>query len=100
LEVEKLKLPYPINAISNKAIKCIFRKRNLEKGWGRFYKKYPKSSGILSVSEIVFSENKRYCLFYLGQSVGSLDGYGCLLLIDLQAKNGKFIQKELKLWVS
>lgn len=92
------KLNLPINAIlMTKSIDNRIKKE----GWEGFYKKFPKAVlGIIEVSEIVFSDDKRYCLFYMGYSKRELDGYGCLLMIDLNSKNCKILKKVLGIWVS
>jgi len=91
-------LNYKVKLISDRRIKCIFRNRK-KNGWDKFYKIYPKSFGIMELSNIAFTKNKKYCLFYFGYRRYSLSGYGCLMLLDLERKEN-LILKLIQLWIS
>lgn len=97
VNLREIKLPYEIELISSKTVKRRFRK-NVKKGWENIYKKYPKSFGIFEISNLVFSDDRRFCILYVGYSRGGLNGYGCLLIADLE--NEKIIKTEIELWVS
>jgi hypothetical protein len=97
-DVSKIKTSFRVKAISDKKLNQIFKPKN--DNWSVFYEKFPKSNGLIEVSEIVFDTEKRYCLFYLGNYIGTLNGYGCYLLIDLKAPKNKMIIKNFQVWVS
>lgn len=97
VNLEKIKLPYKIELLSPQAINSAF-KEDVEKGWREFYKKRPKSFGIVEVSNLVFSDNNRFCILYVGYMRRGLHGYGCLLIVDLYDKD--LITAEIELWVS
>ena len=90
-------LPYEVIEISGREIKRRFKK-DIGKGWAKFYEDYPKSFGIVELSNLTISDDGRYCLFYVGYQKSGLNGYGCLLFVDL--KEGMKIKKEIALWIS
>jgi hypothetical protein len=47
-------------------------------GWKRFYAKYPRSGGYITVSRVGLSLDKTLAIFYVGQLCGSLCGHGQL----------------------
>lgn len=92
-----IKLPYKIELTSNQAIAEAF-KDDVEKGWKKFYKKRSKSFGIVEISNLVFSADKRFCILYVGYRRRGLNGYGCLLIADLEDQD--VIKAEIELWIS
>jgi hypothetical protein len=51
-------------------------------GWNDFYKKYPNSSGYISVSRVGFNTNFTRALLYKSNSCGSLCGSGDYVLFE------------------
>ena len=98
-KVQLLDIPYKTHVIVERKITRMF-KHDIERGWKRFYKKYPKSLGILDISDIVYSENKHFCLVYIGVHHGTLNGGGGLFLLDLQSKDNHLIKKYFHVWSS
>lgn len=94
---EKLQFnDYTSSTVSKSALKKLFKKKE---GWGKFYQKYPNAFGILRVSKIVYSLDKKQALFYFSYVKGGLYGYGYLLWIDLESKD-KMIKEMIRLWIS
>lgn len=94
--VRKIKSYVPIHGLSKLKSKLIFR--NLRNGWKRFYEKYPKSYGIMRVSNIVFTKDSKYCILNISYNRRPRHGAGVLLLIELNDKPK--IIKEIALWKS
>ncbi len=67
-------------------------------GWKSFYKKYPDSGGIITVSKMFLSSDRTWGLIYISISRGGLNGAGYLIKFDLQDK--KIIKNKQCLWVS
>ncbi len=85
---------YTSSTISESEFKKVFKKNN---GWEHFYQKYPNAFGVLRVSKIAYSSDKKQALFYFSYMKGGL--YGYLLWIDLESKD-KIIKEMIRLWVS
>ena len=95
VDFSKIKLPYEIELISKKKF---LRKVKGKNGWKRFRKKNPNTFGVIEFSNLVYSDDKRYCALYVGYLRGGLRGYGCILIADL--KGEKLIKGEIELWVA
>jgi len=68
-------------------------------GMTRFFKKYPKSRGILSLSNIGCNQKHNQALVYFSYYCGSLCAGG--MFIVLEKKNGRWIvSRKNELWVS
>lgn len=91
-------LNYQVYLISEFKIKYLFRNGRKD-NWKTFYKKYPNSFGIIEVSNIAYSNDKNFAVFYIGYQRFGLMGYGCLLLIDLN-KEDNIILKQVEIWIS
>ncbi len=72
---------------------------NIIKFWKRFYEKYPKSFGIFSVSDVFFSNDKKYAILYIGYERSSLGGYGAVYLLKKEKGKWKVI-KQRGIWTS
>jgi hypothetical protein len=59
-------------------------------GWEAFHKKYPKASGIMTVSRVGFNADKTQALVYTGWSCGGLCGGGGYTL--LTKKSGGWVK--------
>ncbi len=50
--------------------------------WSNFYAAFPGSAGLVTVSRVGLSPDKRRALFYVGQVRGALDGHGQLHVLE------------------
>jgi hypothetical protein len=77
----------------------VFPKGGVDRFWTRFYKKYPKSPGIIFFSNIGFNDRNNQAFLYAGRQCGGLCGSGKYVL--LKKENGAWvIQEKMELWVS
>jgi hypothetical protein len=58
-----------------------FKNRDFE-GWDDFYKKYPDSSGFITVSRVGFDKKLTKAILYKSMSCGSLCGSGDYILFE------------------
>jgi hypothetical protein len=93
----KFKLSTPVTIISAQEVDQIFSEGG---GWWQaFYKKYPKSPGLITFSNVGFNPEMTYALVDVGYSCGGLCGRGGLVL--LVKKDGSWTtEKDLISWVS
>ncbi len=83
--------------LSNTESANIFRKG--VDGWDAYYKKYPKSGGILSLSDVGFDRDQTQAVIDVSYNCGWLCGEGGLLV--LKKKEGRwYIFKQIGGWVS
>jgi len=90
-------VPTPVTLISTQEVDQIFSGGG---GWWQaFYKKYPKSPGLVTFSNVGFNPEMNYALVNVGYSCGGLCGRGGLVL--LVKKDGNWIkERDLISWVS
>jgi hypothetical protein len=87
-----------ISFITKKESERIFSKEDLS-GWNKFYKIYPRSAGIVSLSNVGFNPDHTEALVYASRSCGNLCGSGEFYI--LTNKRGRWaIKKRIDLWVS
>jgi hypothetical protein len=93
----KFKVSSPVTLIPAREVDQIFGEGG---GWWQaFYKKYPKSSGLVTFSNVGFNHEMTYALVDVSHSCGGLCGSGGLVL--LVKKDGNWIkEKDLISWVS
>jgi hypothetical protein len=53
-----------------------------DNNWSNFYEAYPDSAGLVTVSRVGLSPDKKRALFYVGQVRGALDGHGQLHVLE------------------
>ena len=70
----------PYQLVSAASIKEIFAKKGVA-GWEDFYKAYPNSSGVTSLSAVGFNSDKTLAIVYMGNSCGGLCGFGTYRLL-------------------
>ena len=70
----------PYQLVSASSVKEIFAKKGVD-GWKDFYKKYPNSGGVTSLSAVGFSSDKTIAIVYMGNSCGGLCGGGTYHLL-------------------
>jgi hypothetical protein len=85
----KLSLKINYQLVSDEEVAGFFKEGG--GGWEAFHKKYPKSSGIMSVSRVGFNAAKTQALVYTGWSCGGLCGGGGYTL--LTKKKGVWVKK-------
>lgn len=78
-------------------IKGYFDERG--KGWEEFYKKYPKSSGLIFFSRVGFNAQHNEAFVYVGHTCGGLCGSGGYVSLK-KLGAGWAIQKSEGVWVS
>jgi hypothetical protein len=82
----------PTILLSKEEIECMFKApgdKVCVKGWDNFYKKYPHSDGIISLSRVEFNRDRNIALFVYGIQKRFLDGAGFFVL--LEKKNNTWI---------
>jgi hypothetical protein len=84
--------------LSQTDLKAIFD-QNLEDSWKRFFKKYPSSQGLLTLSRVGFNAQKDQALVYFGNSKGSVDGVGYVALLS-DENNTWVLIKQISIWIS
>lgn len=67
--------------------------------WGSYYKQYPGSQGIATLSRVGFNADDTQALFYMSNRCGGLCGGGFYLVME--KRDGHWvIGKEIEMWVS
>jgi len=85
--------------VTDDDLKEAFSEHGIDRGWTRFYKKYPGSSGIVFFSTVGFNRDNTQAFVYAGKQCGGLCGAGDYVL--LKKENGIWaIQQRMALWVS
>jgi hypothetical protein len=67
--------------------------------WPAYYKQFPGSQGLLTLSGVGFSSDGTQAFFYFGNQCGELCGTGDYVIME--KRDGRWvIQKEINMWVS
>jgi hypothetical protein len=74
-----------------------FRRRNPDKGWRSFYKKYPGADGIFEFSPVGYSADRMRAVLYRAVRRNGLNGEGALLLLE-NTSSGWVIKQHINLW--
>jgi hypothetical protein len=74
-----------------------FYSDNANEGWQKFYEKYPKSMGYMTLSNVAYSKDKKRCIIYIDLKYNTQGAEGCVILINTE--DYKIIKSEL-LWQS
>jgi hypothetical protein len=61
--------------------------------WSRFYSKYPKSGGLISLSRVGFNKDRTKALLQYVETSGDLSGSGYYILLKKQGNNWVIQQK-------
>jgi hypothetical protein len=70
-------------------------------GWDEFYRRYPKSGGLLAMSRVGFNASRDLAFLYVGSSSGPRSGTGCFVLFQKSKATGKwYVVKHIPLWIS
>ncbi len=103
---EKIQLDYFIKDEFNTSIKIevisynnflSFFNDDIDEGWNKFYKKYPKAKAVVEFSNIV--HNNEYVIFYFAENRNGFYGSGKLVFFHKKNKKWKLFAL-LNLWVS
>lgn len=99
----KLKQNYKLDKklINNTGFVVIYNKSKIPKRnkWDGFHKKYKNCYGFIYFSDIVFSNDKQYAMFYIENSKYSLEASGDVVLMKFLNGNWKIIAF-LNDWIS
>ena len=83
--------------ISKKDKEKIFSK-GIEKGWRKFYRKFIRSGGLVTLSDIQYSNDKKFAALYMSLKKRGLNAAGYIILIDLVGEPK--ILKTMRVWIS
>jgi len=89
-------LPVTVVLLSNEEFKEIFQNGS---GWEDFYKKYPRSQGIMMLSRVGFNSKMDQALVYVGNQSHWLSGAGYYVLLT-KAYGFWTVQSEMMVWIS
>jgi len=67
--------------------------------WGEYYRRFPGSQGILTLSRVGFNAERTQALFYFSNRCGGLCGAGSYVVMEKRGR-GWVISKEIEMWVS
>ena len=90
-------LPVPYEIVASSEIHSIFGTPG--NAWGRYYKKYPNSTGLLRLSRVGFDSHGNRAAFYVSNSCGGLCGDGYFVIMEKVDSNWKVVEDD-HLWVS
>ncbi|MGI4886338.1 MAG: hypothetical protein ACRYFR_15385 [Janthinobacterium lividum] len=78
---KKFSISAPVQLVT-KSIFDNYLKKNVAKGWKRFYKNFPGSEGIFEFSRITYSNSKDRAVVYCAIRRNGLNGNGALLIFE------------------
>jgi len=90
-------LPVPYQIVTTSEMRPIFGTPG--DFWGRYYEKYPHSTGLLKMSRVGFDSDGNQAAFYISNSCGGLCGAGYFVIMEKVDSNWKVVQ-EVQVWVS
>jgi hypothetical protein len=67
-------------------------------GWGNFYKRYPNSQGVFTLSRVGFNENKTQAIVYRANQFSADGGGGVLIFLSKWEGRWQIVNEEV-LWV-
>ena len=67
--------------------------------WEAFYKKYPNSQGVMTLSNVGFDAQKKQALVYISNTRGSLDAIGIYVVLEKQ-NNVWRVKENYAAWAS
>lgn len=89
-------LPVKRVFISDEELNIIFKDKLY---WEAFYKKYPNSQGVMTLSNVGFDAQKKQALVYISNSRGSLDAVGIYAVLEKQNDVWR-VKEKYEAWVS
>lgn len=88
----------PTVLVSSGEVAQLFRSED-KLGWVRFRERFPRSSGITTLSGVVFDEEHSHALVYVGNQKDWLSGAG--IIFSLSRTDGQWnIEQSRIVWVS
>jgi hypothetical protein len=90
------RLPVAYELVDKADIDGIFKKGGW---WTDYYKKYPDSQGILSLSRVGFSPDGKQAVFFASNGCGGRCGTGAYVVME-RTDSGWKVAKEILIWVS
>jgi hypothetical protein len=88
----------PVTLVSSAEVGQLFRPED-KLGWVRFRERFPMSSGITTLSRVVFDERHSHALVYVGNSKDWLSGSG--IIFSLSRTDGAWnIRQSRIVWLS
>jgi hypothetical protein len=99
----ELALHIKVELVSGAELNAIFSATRPQKpdGWDKFYAKYPKSPGVITISRVGFSRKGDRAMFYMGSQSHWLAGSGRIHIFRKQ--HGKWVEEPYSFgpsWVS
>ncbi|HEV2522536.1 MAG TPA: hypothetical protein VGT24_09155 [Candidatus Acidoferrales bacterium] len=89
-------LPVPYELVDKAEIDAVFKHGGW---WTDYYRKYPNSQGILSLSRVGFSPDGKQAVFYAGNMCGGKCGRGNYVVME-RVDSGWKVAKEILFWIS
>lgn len=89
-------LPVKRVFISDEELKNILKSKLY---WEGFYKKYPNSQGVMTLSNVGFDSQKKQALVYVSNTRGSLDAIGIYVVLEKQSGIWR-VKESYKAWAS
>ena len=75
------------------------RTKSIDNDWKNFYKKYPGSGGIFSLSRIMYTPDEMTAILYYWHRLNGLNGHGALAIMEKTGAEWK-IKYKIYLWWS
>ena len=100
LESSQFETKIPVTTIKYRKYKRFFKSllgKSIERGWEKFYKKYPASFGSFKFSKVVYSAD--YAFFYIGHQAGRLYGSGDIIILKQESNNWRIVNY-INVWQS
>jgi len=89
-------LPVAYEFVDNAEIDAIFKQGGW---WTDYYKRYPNSQGILSLSRVGFSPDGKQAVFFANNYCGGKCGTGAYVVMERTESSWR-VAKEILIWVS
>jgi hypothetical protein len=96
---KKLDLPIKYVLVGSKELKPLFPEGEIDRGWSRFYAKYPGSSGVIGFSNPGFNRAYTQAVVSTSRGCGGLCGAGYFILLTKDSGVWK-IKTKHGTWVS
>lgn len=90
-------LPVPYQIVTSSEMQSIFGTPG--DIWGRYYEKYPNSTGLLRLSRVGFDSDGNQAAFYISNDCGGLCGSGYFVIMEKVNSDWKVVQ-EVQIWLS